>query len=151
MLTPGLAGVRVELCLCGELVGSLWRAPWAQGRSGGPAWLLSRKVWAGAGLRWTWVQVLGADGQGLLQQCVFPVEMQLSPRVVCTHRRSLSLKMVYPKREKEKKGCGAWGRWGGPGPAQLSGQRFQDTDAWALAAGESGGRPPPTKRRWCPG
>lgn len=61
-----------------------------------------------------------------------------------THVLSLSLKMVYPKREKEKKGCGAWGRWWGPGPAQLSSQRFQDTDAWALAAGEGGGRPLPT-------
>ena len=104
MLTSGLAGVRVESCLCGELVGSLRRAPGAQGRSGSPAWLLSWRVWAGAGLRWTWVQVLGADGQGLLQQRVLPVEMQLSPRVVCTH--TLSLKMVYPKREKEKKDWG---------------------------------------------
>lgn len=47
-LTPGLAGVYgVKSWLCGELVRSLWRAPWAQGCSSGPASLLFWKVLAG--------------------------------------------------------------------------------------------------------
>lgn len=56
----------------------------------------------------------------------------------CAHTPALSLKMVYPTREKEKKGCRAWGGWRGPGSTQLRGRCFQDMDAWALAAGESG-------------
>ena len=28
-----------------------------------------------------------------------------------THTLTLSLKMVYPEREKDKKGCRAWGGW----------------------------------------
>ena len=95
------------------------------------------RCWQGAGLRWMRIRVLRADRPGLLQQHVLPVETLLSLGVLCTHPRSLSEDGLSHKREGKERLQGLGG-WRGPGSTQLRGRCFQDMDAWALAAGESG-------------
>lgn len=88
----------------------VWRAGWvpAAGALGAGTLWRPRLASPPEGMGRCWAEVdLGprpwADGQGLLQRCVIPVEMQLSPRVLCTYRRALSEDGSSQKREGKER------------------------------------------------